>query len=100
MIAVTSASRTSAARSTATRAAAVSVVHDETLATNSASCWFHHAEGSISADRQEHEGLVVEAADTAGPGDLAVGVNPRHGHARRHRGKPADLAVDAPLAEN
>src|ERR1700733_2844411 len=100
MIAATSASRTSAARSTAARAAAASVVHGETLATNSASCWVHHAEESISADRQEHESLVVEAADTAGPGDLAVGVAPGHGRARRHLGEPADLALDALLAED
>src|SRR5689334_13781798 len=100
MIAATSASSTSAARSTAARAAAVSVVHGETVATNSAICWVHHAEGSISADRKEHESLIVEAADTSGPGDLAVGVEPRHRHARRRRDKPADLAPDAVPAED
>jgi len=42
----------------------------------------------------------VEAADTAGPGDLSVGVEPRHRRARRHCGKPADLALDALLAED
>ena len=42
----------------------------------------------------------MEAADTAGPGDLAVGIEPRQGSARRQPGKPADLALDAILAED
>src|ERR1700724_3966806 len=79
------------------RAPADSVVLGETLATNSASCWVGHSELAISADRQDREGVVVKAADTPCPGDLAVGVEPRHRRARRHRGKPVNRAAAALL---
>ena len=42
----------------------------------------------------------MKAADTPCPGDLAVRVEPRHRRARRHRGKPVNLAADALLAED
>src|SRR5262249_47593281 len=64
MIAATSASRASAARSTAIRAADASVVHGETLATKSASCWVDHAQLAISAGRQF--GIIGNGGDSGG----------------------------------
>src|SRR5271165_4038585 len=67
MIAATSASSASAARSTAACAAAVPVSAVETAATNSASSCADHAGASISGDRQDNQGLMVEAARPRDP---------------------------------
>src|SRR3954468_21364518 len=53
------------------------------------------AEPSRSAHRQNYEGLVVEAADAAGAGDLAVGVEARHGRAAGVLGDACHLGLDA-----
>src|SRR3989440_8134726 len=99
-IAATSASSASAARSTAASAAEASVSDDETAARNSASCWVDQTGGGISGDRQNDQGLVVEATHPPRAGDLPVGIEACHRRSGTVCREPVDLGPDPPVPEH
>src|SRR3989475_8719980 len=99
-IAATSASSASAARSTAASAAEASVSDDETAARNSASCWVDQTDVDISGDRQNDQGLVVEATHPPRAGDLPVGIEACQRRSGTICREPADLRLDALVSEH
>src|SRR5207302_185951 len=99
-IAATSASSASAARSTAVSAAEASVSQDETAARNSASCCVDQTDLAISGDRQNDEGLVVEATHPPRAGDLPVGVEACHRRSVTTGSEPVDFGPDPLVSEH
>src|SRR2546425_8868712 len=99
-IAATSASSASAARSTAASAAEASVSDEETAARNSASAWVDQTVVGISGDRQNDQGLVVEATHPPRAGDLPVGVEACHRRSATICREPVDLRLDPPVSEH
>src|SRR5437763_2018871 len=99
-IAAMSASSASAARSTAASAAEASVSQDETAARNSASCWVDQTDFGISGDRQDDQGLVVEATHPPRAGDLPVGIEACHRRPGAMCREPVDLGLDPLVSEH
>src|SRR5947209_981040 len=102
MTTATSASNACAARSAAPTTALASSGSDDTTASSSTSCWICSAAtaSTISGQRQDDQGLVVEPVDAPDPRDLAVGVEAGERYPGRARLEVRALLADALVADD